>query len=163
MRHDTQSLRLWRDSRGRPGGAGGDFTLPICTWSEAATALRGVRYDVFVLEQGVPEVLEWDASDASAVHALAETASQAPIGCARLLDDGHIGRVAVVHDWRKRGVGRALMQRLIGVARERGDARVIVNAQVAAMPFYARDGFTETGAQFEEAGIPHRVMTRPLR
>jgi predicted GNAT family N-acyltransferase len=143
--------------------AAATFTVRICAWSDAASALRHVRYDVFVVEQGVPEVLEWDASDASAVHALAESASGASIGCARLLDDGHIGRVAVVRDWRKRGVGRALMQRLIDVARERGDGLLIVNAQVAAMTFYAREGFAATGAEFEEAGIRHRVMTRRLR
>ena len=149
--------------RDGPVSTGATFTVRICTWSEAAKALRRVRYAVFVVEQGVPEVLEWDASDASAVHALAETASDGPIGCARLLDDGHIGRVAVVRDWRKRGVGRALMQRLISVACERGDPVVIVNAQVDAMPFYARDGFVATGEQFVEAGVEHRVMTRRLR
>jgi len=124
-------------------------------------ALRRIRYDVFVVEQGVPEVLEWDDADLVSVHALAE-AGREPIGCARLLPDGHIGRVAVVRAWRHHGVGTALMQALIRVARERGDAAVIVNAQVAAMPFYAREGFEATGGIFEEAGIPHRVMTRTL-
>jgi predicted GNAT family N-acyltransferase len=123
--------------------------------------LRRIRYDVFVVEQGVPEVLEWDDADLVSVHALAE-AEREPIGCARLLPDGHIGRVAVVRAWRHHGVGTALMQALIRVARERGDAAVIVNAQVAAMPFYAREGFEATGGIFEEAGIPHRVMTRTL-
>jgi len=159
----TECLCVSPHRRDGPVSTGATFTVRICTWSEAAKSLRRVRYDVFVVEQGVPEVLEWDASDASAVHALAETASDGPIGCARLLDDGHIGRVAVVRDWRKRGVGRALMRRLIGVARERGDPVLIVNAQVDAMPFYARDGFAATGAQFKEAGIDHRVMTRRLR
>jgi predicted GNAT family N-acyltransferase len=123
--------------------------------------LRRIRYDVFVVEQGVPEVLEWDDADLVSVHALAE-AGREPIGCARLLPDGHIGRVAVVRAWRHHGVGTALMQALIRVARERGDAAVVVNAQVAAMPFYAREGFEATGGIFEEAGIPHRVMTRTL-
>jgi len=159
----TRSLAYVANPRDGPVSTGATFTVRICTWSEAAKALRRVRYAVFVVEQGVPEVLEWDASDESAVHALAENASDRPIGCARLLNDGHIGRVAVVRDWRRQGVGRALMQRLIGVARERGDPVVIVNAQVAAMPFYAGDGFAATGAQFEEAGIDHHVMTRRLR
>jgi predicted GNAT family N-acyltransferase len=139
------------------------FSVRICNWSEAAAALRAIRYAVFVVEQGVPEVLEWDAADASSVHAVAEAATGAPIGCARLLDDGHIGRVAVVAAWRRRGVGRALMRRLIDVARARGDRSLIVNAQSAAMQFYAGEGFVATGDEFEEAGISHRVMTRALR
>ena len=138
------------------------FTVRTCAWSSSCAALRRIRYDVFVVEQGVPEVLEWDNADVVSVHALAE-AEREPIGCARLLPDGHIGRVAVVRSWRHRGVGSALMHTLIGVARDRGDAAVIVNAQLAAMPFYARDGFEATGGIFDEAGIPHRVMTRRLR
>lgn len=138
------------------------FTVRVCEWCDAAAALRRVRHDVFVVEQGVPEVLEWDAADAHALHALAESAAGAPVGCARLLGDGHIGRVAVLRPWRRRGVGAALLLRLVDCARRRGDACVVVNAQVAAMPFYARHGFAATGGVFEEAGIPHRVMRLPL-
>jgi len=139
------------------------FTVRACAWSDAAVGLRRIRYDVFVVEQRVPEVLEWDAADTDSVHALATDAAGTPIGCARLLADGHIGRVAVVRDWRARGVGTALMLHLIDKARSRGDAQVIVNAQVAAMPFYERHGFVASGDVFEEAGIAHRVMTRDLR
>ena len=108
-------------------------------------------------------VLEWDAADRLSIHALAEDAAGASIGCARLLEDGHIGRVAVVREWRGRGVGTALMLRLIEQAQLRGDVRAIVNAQVAAIPFYARHGFVVTGEEFEEAGIAHRVMERVLQ
>ena len=51
---------------------------------------------------------------------------------------------------------------LIESARVRGDRLVVVNAQVAAMRFYERLGFTATDDTFDEAGIPHRVMTRAL-
>jgi len=139
------------------------FTVRICRWADAADALRRIRYDVFVVEQRVPEVLEWDEADAESMHALASDAAGVPIGCARLLRDGHIGRVAVARDWRERGVGTALMLHLIDKARARGDAEVIVNAQVAAMPFYERHGFVASGDVFEEVGIAHRVMTRALR
>jgi len=138
------------------------FTVRTCTWPDGAAGLRRIRYDVFVVEQRVPEALEWDAADIESIHALATDAAGAPIGCARLLADGHIGRVAVVRDWRGHGVGTALMLCLIDWARSRGDAQVIVNAQVAAMPFYERHGFAASGDVFEEAGIAHRVMTRRL-
>jgi predicted GNAT family N-acyltransferase len=139
------------------------FDVRLCGWADAASALRDVRRAVFVVEQGVPEALEFDAADLSSLHALAEDAAGTPIGCARLLSDGHIGRVAVLAQWRGRGVGRALMRSLIEEAAARGNAAVIVNAQVQAMPFYARDGFVATGEAFLEAGIAHRVMTRKLR
>ena len=139
------------------------FTVRTCRWTDAAEELRRIRHDVFVIEQRVPEVLEWDAADADSIHALAADPEGEPIGCARLLADGHIGRVAVVREWRTCGVGTALMLHLIHTATTRGDRQVIVNAQVAAMPFYERHGFQASGDVFEEAGIAHRVMTRDLR
>lgn len=139
-----------------------DFAIRTARWTDAEPALRSVRHAVFVVEQRVPASLEWDDADGASLHALAVDADGAPIGCARLLPDGHIGRVAVLTAWRRRGVGHALVARLIDEARRRGDVRVIVNAQVDAMPFYARYGFVATGDVFDEAGIPHRVMERAL-
>ena len=138
------------------------FAVRVCRWPDAAPQLRKVRHEVFVLEQRVPETLEWDDADAQSLHALAVGASGDAIGCARLLPDGHIGRVAVLADWRRCGVGSALLSHLIDEAHRRGDARVILNAQVAAMPFYGRHGFVANGEVFDEAGIAHRVMERPL-
>ncbi|MCC6195790.1 MAG: GNAT family N-acetyltransferase [Burkholderiales bacterium] len=136
------------------------FTLRIVDWAGEEEKLRAVRLAVFVVEQNIPEEQEWDEFDARSVHALAEECAGIPIGCARLLPDGHIGRVAVLSDYRGQGVGAALLARLIDVARERGDRRVLLNAQTQAMPFYARFGFAPTGSEFVEAGIPHRTMER---
>jgi predicted GNAT family N-acyltransferase len=138
------------------------FAVRACRWADAASQLRQVRHNVFVIEQRVPETLEWDDADAPSLHALAVDASGDAIGCARLLPDGRIGRVAVLAEWRRCGVGSALLLQLVDRARRRGDSAVIVNAQVAAMPFYSRYGFVVAGEAFEEAGIPHRVMELAL-
>ena len=138
------------------------FSVRLCDWARDAPALRRVRQAVFVVEQRIPENLEWDAADPIAVHALAEDETGEAIGCGRLLADGHVGRRAVVGPWRRRGVGAALLLCLIDEARRRGHARVVLNAQMQAMPFYERYGFAACGGEFEEAGIPHREMSRGL-
>jgi predicted GNAT family N-acyltransferase len=140
-----------------------EFTIRRATWRDDRAALQAIRRAVFIIEQHVPEDLEWDDVDAQCVHALAHDAHGAPIGCGRLLPDGHIGRMAVLAPWRGRGVGDALLVRLIDVARERGDARILLHAQVRAMPFYARHGFAPQGAPFDEAGIAHQTMGLALR
>jgi predicted GNAT family N-acyltransferase len=140
----------------------GDFTLRLTDWQRDEPALRCVRRAVFIDEQRIAENLEWDEVDAACVHALAEEGAAVPIGCGRLLPDGHIGRMAVLASWRGRGVGDALLRALIEAARARGHARAILNAQVQAIPFYARHGFAPQGPAFDEAGIPHQVMTRSL-
>jgi predicted GNAT family N-acyltransferase len=138
------------------------FTIRIVGWQAEEAKLRAVRLAVFVVEQNIPEELEWDEHDALSVHALAEDRDGVPIGCGRLLPDGHIGRVAVLSDWRGQGVGAALLDRLIVLAHQRGDKRVLLNAQTQAMPFYARLGFAPIGDAFVEAGIPHQKMVRVL-
>jgi len=138
------------------------FAVRVVDWAVGQARLRAVRLAVFVVEQNIPEELEWDAMDAVSLHALAEDPAGTPIGCGRLLPDGHIGRMAVLSDWRGRGVGAALLERLIATARARGDARVVLNAQEQAMPFYARFGFVPEGDAFMEADIPHRAMALTL-
>ena len=138
------------------------FTIRIVSWAEEEAKLRAVRLAVFVVEQNIPEEHEWDEHDAVSAHAIAEDPDGVPIGCGRLLPDGHIGRLAVLSDWRGQGVGAGLLVHLIELARQRGHARVLLNAQTHAVPFYARYGFAPTGEPFMEAGIPHQEMARVM-
>ena len=138
------------------------FTLDVVTWAQEEELLRAVRHAVFVVEQNIPEELEWDDEDAVSVHALARDRDGVPIACGRLLADGRIGRMAVLSGWRGQGVGAAILSLLIEVARDRGDATVRLHAQTHAVPFYAKFGFVPEGDEYLEAGIPHRTMVRPL-
>jgi predicted GNAT family N-acyltransferase len=134
----------------------------LADWASDERSLRDIRQRVFMVEQGVTADLEWDGIDQECRHALAEDGEGQPIGCARLLPDGHIGRVAVLADWRRRGVGDALLERMIALARELGHTRVMLNAQTHALAFYARRGFVAYGPEYDDAGIPHRAMQRLL-
>lgn len=137
------------------------FTVRAADWERDGPALRNVRRQVFVIEQSVPESLEWDEFDVSSRHVLAETKGH-PIGTGRLLPDGHIGRMAVLSAWRERGVGSALLQTLLAAAANAGHSRVRLSAQVQAVDFYRRFGFTTEGNAYMEAGIAHIGMLRDL-
>lgn len=128
-------------------------------------ALQSIRSQVFVHEQQVPESLEWDGLDAEAVHVLAESSEGTPIGTARLLPSGKIGRMAVLREHRGRGVGTRLLLSLMKIAGQHGDAPVSLNAQSAVVDFYRRLGLETEGAEFDEAGIAHRrmVLRNPRR
>ncbi|MDP1907496.1 MAG: GNAT family N-acetyltransferase, partial [Hyphomicrobium sp.] len=117
---------------------------------------------VFVREQGVPLELEMDEHDPHCDHALAQAADGSVLGTGRLLPDGHIGRMAVLKEWRGQGVGALLLQALVEQARRRGHARARLNAQTHAAGFYRRLGFEVSGPEFIEAGIPHVAMQRDL-
>ena len=134
------------------------------TVTDDFAACMAIRRAVFVQEQKVPEELELDEHDATAVHLLA-TEGGRPIGTARLLIDGEkakIGRVAVLAESRGTGAGAALMRAAMDQLRARGVRRVSLGAQAYAIPFYEKLGFAAYGPEYDDAGIPHRDMTRSL-
>lgn len=138
------------------------FTISETDWARDAANLGTVRRAVFIDEQGVPDTLEWDEYDAVSTHWLALGGDGSPIGCARLLPDGHLGRMAVLPAWRGHGVGRALLDAVLHAARMRGDRLLRLSAQTHAAGFYARAGFVADGPAYEEAGIPHVAMQKML-
>ena len=139
------------------------FTIGETDWARDAARLGAVRRAVFIDEQGVPEAMEWDEYDAVSAHWLALAADGTPIGCARLLPDGHVGRMAVLPSWRGHGVGRGLLSAVLHAAQDRGHRTLRLSAQTHAAGFYARAGFAAMGPEYEEAGIPHLAMQKTLR
>ena len=137
---------------------GGPFSVEIVAWSAAREALLAVRTEVFVREQQVPEDLERDALDPGCWHVLASDAGGRAIGAGRLLPTRRIGRMAVLPEWRSRGVGAAMLQALLRQARGNGWTDVALDAQAGAIAFYQRHGFVAHGARFMEAGIEHQAM-----
>jgi predicted GNAT family N-acyltransferase len=135
-----------------------EFRIVISDWSSDRQRLSRIRRAVFIEEQRVPEELEWDDDDAGGIHLLAVDGADTPIGCARLLPDGHIGRMAVLRAWRGKGVGRALLQHALETARAAGQTTVRLSAQTHAVAFYVRHGFIAEGDEYLEAGIPHVAM-----
>ena len=136
------------------------FSVRIARWPQDQALLRRIRQLVFIEEQRVPEALEWDGTDDDALHLLALDEAGRPIGTARLLPSGQIGRMAVLMPWRRRGVGSALLQCLLAETAKGQWPELFLNAQLSALPFYTKHGFSPEGEIFDEAGIPHRRMTR---
>lgn len=130
-------------------------------WHVDREILQALREEVFIREQSVPTDMEWDEFDPLSRHVVASV-DGIPIGTGRLLPDGHIGRMAVLREWRGKGAGGALLTRLMEIARTLGMQRVLLNAQVQALPFYLRHGFQAEGEEFLDAGIAHRRMWRDL-
>lgn len=134
------------------------FGIRQASWGNDRTALALVRERVFVDEQSVPLELEWDGADERAEHLLAFDADQRPIGTARVLASGQIGRMAVLAPWRGRGVGTALLREALRIALQPGRPQPFLHAQSSAYGFYLAQGFRPEGLELYEAGIPHRLM-----
>jgi predicted GNAT family N-acyltransferase len=136
--------------------------VELMSWEQAQPSAGPLRFAIFVDEQNVPSGIELDDQDANCVHAVAFDVDGKPIGTGRLLPDGHIGRMAVVKEWRRRGIGAEILEALMAEARKRGHVEVVVSAQLQAAEFYREHGFAAEGKVYPEAGILHQTMRRKL-
>ncbi len=112
---------------------------------------------VFIKEQNVPEALEWDGDDPNCIHILVLKKNQ-PIGCGRIKKNGHIGRMAVLKNYRNQGIGRLILTALLKQADLNGITNIYLNAQTCACGFYQKQGFKSIGSEFLDANIPHFKM-----
>jgi predicted GNAT family N-acyltransferase len=135
-------------------------SITITDWEDAGELVKPIRIKVFILEQKVPEDLEWDEYDETAWHAVAKSNHQV-IGTGRLIinqSTAKIGRMAIDPEYRGKGIGIEMLKALINKGKEKGAQEFILHAQTHAIAFYARQGFEPYGPIFDEAGIPHVEM-----
>lgn len=130
--------------------------------AENEADIRQIRISVFIEEQGVDSAIDFDGQDKSAIHALA-ILDKKPIATGRMLEDGHIGRIAVLKNYRGQGLGSKIVLSLIKEAENRGYSRIYLGAQKHALGFYSGLGFTAYGDEYVEAGIVHLSMQRILK
>lgn len=135
--------------------------IRMANWQQAEDRhlLSGIRREVFIEEQGVAEDIELDAHDAGSLHVLAASGNGRVVGCARVMPNGQIGRMAVLLHCRGAGIGARLLQAAIAAAQDAGLNPIFLHAQRHAEGFYRRFGFTPIGDAFHEADIEHIKMT----
>lgn len=119
--------------------------------------IEKIRTVVFIKEQNVPVELEWDEFDNDSTHIIAYYDNK-PVGTARLLNDGHIGRMAVLKPYRNRNIGQNMLKYLIEIAQKKSINKIELSAQEHAVEFYKKYGFSVTGNVYLDAGIPHYNM-----
>jgi GNAT superfamily N-acetyltransferase len=110
-------------------------------WSTHEPQLRQIRQRVFVEELGDTASTQWDGLDAAATQFIALNEAGVPLGTARLLRNGQIGRVAVLPEYRRRGIGQQLLEAVVAHAIELGLSRVWVHAPGHLQRFFHASEF----------------------
>jgi predicted GNAT family N-acyltransferase/uncharacterized RDD family membrane protein YckC len=137
-------------------------SFKIATTPDELRRAFAVRSIVFIGEQHCPFTEEFDGLDPKCTHILGEEAGE-PVAAARIRAvDGwaKLERIAVLQSGRGRGVGHALVEYMLEVARARGFQDFKLHAQAHLVDFYRVHGFVPRGEKFEEAGIEHYLMVR---
>lgn len=133
------------------------LTVDVVKFSDYRSEIEMIRRAVFIVEQGIPESLEWDNHEHSSWHCLARL-NDTPAGTGRLQFDGKITRIAVLNEWRQRGVASAIIKQLLQTAADNELHHLFLNAQTTATSLYEQFGFVQRGDVFDEGGIPHIRM-----
>ena len=124
-----------------------------------------LRRDVFMQEQGFQN--EFDEADETALHLTVYVGNE-PVATARLLwlacagKAWHIGRVAVRRPFRAQGWGALAVRKLEQQVKVRGGGTIELLAQLPAIPFYEKLGYTAFGGQEDDEGCPHRRMKKEI-
>jgi predicted GNAT family N-acyltransferase len=140
----------------------------VTTEEELKHAL-GIRRQVFVIEQQVPEELEIDQYDVISPdvhHVLLHTDGKA-VATGRLIyyskDTAKMQRIAVLESYRSFGYGRVLLLAMEELARELGLTYSLLDAQCQAQKFYDKLGYEVISEEpFYDADILHVRMRKSL-
>ena len=136
------------------------------TTTELYQLLR-LRSEVFVVEQNCP-YLDLDNKDQKSFHLLYyvndELAAYTRLLPTKLsFDEVSIGRVITSPSHRGLGLGKKLMEASIqGCYDKFGKSAIRIGAQLYLLKFYQSFGFIEEGAPYDEDGIPHIEMVKPV-
>ena len=122
-----------------------------------------IRYSVFVEEQNIPESIEIDDRDNVCLHVIVKINNK-PIATGRIdiEKEGKIGRLAVIKDYRNKGYGSLIVNKLEEIAQQKHLTSVWLNAQKASIKFYQRLGYQIIGDEFIEANIVHQKMSKKI-
>ncbi len=122
-----------------------------------------IRKTVFIEEQGADKAQEFDCydrGDGKSLYALLYMDKE-PVATARLIADDKgfkLSRVAILKQYRGKGLGKTIAGTLIKKAFDQGADTVFVDAQKHAVPFYEKMGFVVIGSEITDRGLPHIPM-----
>lgn len=134
-----------------------DIEIKHVQFEDKKAEITMIRTTVFIQEQHVPEELEWDEYDETSVHFLAYCQGEI-VGTARLLEDGRIGRMAILKEYRNRNIGKKMLKYIVQLAKQRQYKDIRLSAQEQAIGFYEKQGFSVVSDVYQDAGIPHFDM-----
>ncbi|MEM9763007.1 MAG: GNAT family N-acetyltransferase [Pseudomonadota bacterium] len=144
-----------------------EITIETAAIPEHVARCLALRVEVFIAEQGVSAADEQDGEDAACRHWIAHRGIDT-LGTLRVKNLGPEGgpgakiqRVAIARKARGTGLGAMLMRHVTSALTPEGRP-IWLESQVSAIPFYERLGFVAEGAEFMDAGIPHRRMRLPM-
>ena len=123
-----------------------------------------IRITVFVEEQGFRD--EFDDIDERALHLVAYDGEKAVATCRCFYESDpkvwHIGRVAVLKEYRGKGLGKQVMEEAERRISLKGGKVCELSSQCRARGFYESCGYEAEGEIYLDEGCPHVKMAKHI-
>ena len=131
--------------------------------AEVEQALE-LRERVFCGEQGVSLEAERDGRDGDGAHLVAVDGGRIVATCRLLVqrDVVRLSRMAVEPDFRRRGLGTAILAAAEDWSLAAGAQRISLHAQLPVRRLYEGLGYRPRGRPFVEEGIEHVLMEKDI-
>lgn len=141
-----------------------EYRIEIDDYESLDSAFKEIRETVFIKEQKFE--YEFDETDYSSIHFLLYLKDN-PVATCRLFFDErlvsyHLGRLAVLKDYRHLGVGSTLLLEVEKYLYEMGAKQIILGSQVTACDFYEKNGYKKYGEIYLDEGVEHIYMKKNL-
>ena len=138
------------------------FDTTEADWQADGKIIKTLRQQVLVREMDLPAEIVTDEADKTSLHWHAQSLEGQTIGVVRMSLEGHIGSLAVLPEYRARGVGQALLEAALAKATRFGLSRVWAAAPTHLAPFYNCVGLIPEAAPFLAHKREHQVFARAL-
>lgn len=123
-----------------------------------------IRTEVFIQEQNIAVQDELEKDNYLFQHyVLYYNNNKATTARMRKINDYYIiGRVAVLKEYRKLGLGKKIVDFIHQEIKTLNGTKAIVHAQTKVQNFYQNLGYIQTSDIFYEANIPHIIMEKKI-
>ena len=144
-----------------------NLKIKLVETSEEKEKAFSIREQVFIHEQHIDREDEYDQFEEASYHFLGLIDGEAVSTCRwRKTTEGiKLERFATLSQFRGKGVAGKLLQAAISHATDHfypEKVKLYLNAQVTAIPLYAKFNFKEEGPRFLECDIEHQKMFREM-
>lgn len=160
---NVDKFDLWFEDLGFFDGHGIMIKKALTT-SDILDCLQ-IRKEVFIKEQGVNSLIEFDENDKTATHFLL-TYNSVPCGTIRIIktEDGYkFTRLAVLKEYRGKGLGTTLVHFVEKkLSQEHAPLHIVLDSQLHALDFYKKLEYKECSEHFTEAGIEHVQVEKTI-
>ncbi|SFC62397.1 Predicted N-acyltransferase, GNAT family [Alkalibacterium subtropicum] len=133
-------------------------------WNRAAAFY--VRMQVFVLEREISLQEEFDSKDTDGTVYVVLYDDGKPVATGRYkeIDSETIrpGRIAVLKDYRKQGLGEQLLKELEKIGQKNGCTKSVIHGELTAAEFYEKLGYVRVSDIYYEDGAPCVTLNKQL-